>query len=499
MYDQFAGASLSTDQQRLGLMPLAENYRSLSPMPLAVMDRVFCHIFDPQVHKLDPAQHPFEVSYQPFQAGLRKVNTAVGEVRYVVPREQTEEASEVDGTAGEPEEQAPAGDTLGRLQVRAVVDQLIELHGRPKLTARPGEPAILEWRDMAVLLPSRSTVLSELEKEFRRRRVPFIVTKGIGFWQRQEIRDVVNLATCLADTGDELALFAVLRSPLGQLSDAEILFLSQLGQGSMLRGLQYVLLVGDDLAGSAVREPADRDYARRRWQSLPSAVQAALNRVWQGFPDRSKERLRQTAARLGNRPLGSWRQRVDRMAHADLLQRCLEENGAYAIYAADADGESMLANLDRLFDLIRAEERQFAPGLARLARWLRQHMDDSLKEEQAGLAPGTDAVQIMTVHAAKGLEFPVVAVMKMERKVDRHSYARLLVKNAGDHLLPDDASFLAEPKPGTVAVKVRHPRRPRETLHALPPQGAAPAGPERSSWQRAAVCFTSPRPVRRNG
>src|SRR5262249_6326206 len=178
--------------------------------------------------------------------------------------------------------------------------------------------------------------------------------------------------------------------------------------------------------------------------------------------EQTRERLRRTAARLGNRPPGSWRRRVDRMAHADLLQRCLEESGAYAIYAADAEGELMLANLARLFERIRAEEARSAPGLTRLARRLRDRMNDSLKEEQATLSPQDDAVQIMTVHAAKGLEFPVVAVMKLERAVDRRPRARLLLKNAGERLLPRDTALFAEPTTGTVTVKVRHPRRRRE-------------------------------------
>src|SRR5262249_35879918 len=136
-------------------------------------------------------------------------------------------------------------------------------------------------------------------------------------------------------------------------------------------------------------------------------------------------------------------------------------SGAYAIYAADAEGELMLANLERLFDLVRAEEARSASGLARLARWLSDQMNDSLREEQAGLAPGGDAVQIMTVHAAKGLEFPVVAVMKMERKVDQLARSRLLVSHASQRLLPCDGG-LDQPAPGTVAVKIRHPSRPRE-------------------------------------
>lgn len=459
VYDQ-SGGPTSTPEQRLGLMPLAENYRSLSPLPLALMDRVFRYVFDPSAHRLDLAHNTFEVSYQPLASGLKKDHPrATGEVRYIIPLEQEGAESEDESAPGEQEESAPAVDGLGRLQVRAVVDQLIALRGQPKKTGNPGET--LAWRDMAVLLPSRSTVLTELEKEFRRRQVPYIVTKGIGFWQRQEIRDVINLAACLADTGDELALFAVLRSPLGQLSDTEILFLSQLGLGSLMRGLNYLVLVGADLTQAANADPADQAYVGERWQNLPDSVRAGLNAVWQDFPEAAKQRLRKSAARLGNWPPGSWRRRVDRMAHADLLQRCLEESGAYAIYAAAAEAELMLANLERLFDLIRAEEGRSAPGLAGLARWLRERMNDSLREEQAGLALGGDAIQIMTVHAAKGLEFPVVAVMKMERTVDQRSRARLLVKNAGERLLRCDAA-LGEPRTGTVAVRIRHPRRPRE-------------------------------------
>jgi ATP-dependent helicase/nuclease subunit A len=437
-------------------MPLAENYRSLSPMPLALIDDVFRHVFDPLAHALDLEHNAFEVRYQPLEPGPQMSDPSkVGEVRYVVPLEQEEERSEEEEITADQGESAPVGDGLGRLQVRAVVEQLIGLHGQPRYTAGAGERRTLAWSDMAVLLPSRSTVLIELEKEFRRREVPFIVTKGIGFWQRQEIRDVINLVSCLADTGDELALFAVLRSPPGQMSDTEILFLSQLGLGSLMRGLQAIVAMGAD------RAPDRRAPEYKQESSQTYSFPAALEIVWREFPEQRKERLRKTAARLDGQ--GSWRRRVDRMAHGDLLQRCLEESGAYAIYAADAEGDTILANLERVFDCIRAEEQRAAPGLARLARWLRAQMDDSLKEEQATLAPGSDAIQIMTVHAAKGLEFPVVAIMKMDRMVGRCSFARLLVKNAGERLLKRDAAFLQEPRPGTVVVKVRHPRRPRET------------------------------------
>ncbi len=457
-YDNHTGEFTSDDTQRLGSMPLAENYRTLSPVPLKLLDRVFRHVFDPQAHGLDPEHNNFEVRYQPLEAGLPPRPGAAGTVCYVIPQDAAGGNGEEE-TEGEPAEEAAAGEALGHRQVVAVVDQLAALHGQPMYTGEPG--ARLSWKDMAVLLPSRTVVLTELEKEFRRRHIPFVVTRGIGFWQRQEVRDVVNLATCLADPGDELALFAVLRGPLGLLTDTEILFLSQLGVSSLARGLRIVTQAGAVLFAAeddATLESQCSPHAEREgYTASKPEARPVLEGVWQAFPDEAKDRLRSAARRLA-----VWRQRVDRLAHADLLQRALEESGAYAVYGAEAEGEVILANLARLFDIIRAEEARTAPGLARLTRKLRRQMDEAFQEEQATLAPGQDAVQVMTVHAAKGLEFPVVAVLKLERRADRGAYPRLMVVGPTDLLLKEDTPELPEPRPGTVAVAVRHPRRPRE-------------------------------------
>ncbi|MBY0525748.1 MAG: UvrD-helicase domain-containing protein [Gemmataceae bacterium] len=422
-FDAHAGTASSDPERRLGLMPLAENYRSLQPMPLLLMNRVFQHVFDADTHGLDRANNRFEVQYQDLLPGLQ--SDACGEVYYLVPR-----ADDVDDLTDEFDSEAEAArdNELGRLPVRAVVDQLIELHGKPKLTGDAG--AVLAWHDMAILLPSRTIVLTRLERELTERNVPFIVTRGIGFWQRQEVRDVVSLATWLADPGDELALFAVLRGPLGGLTDTEILFLSQCGHGSLKRSIR---------PGAATQD------------------NPALVETWNAFLPEARVRIQHAIARLCD-----WQQRTERMTPSSLLQRALDESAAHAVYAADSDGERALANLDRLWWTIRQQEDRGALGLASLARWLRRQVDDSPREEQATLAPGQDAVQIMTVHAAKGLEFPVVALMKMERKATWPSARRLMVKTAWDDLLPADAVALPPPAPCTVTVVIRHPLRPRQ-------------------------------------
>src|SRR5262249_3862137 len=150
-------------------------------------------------------------------------------------------------------------------------------------------------------------------------------TSGIGFWQRQEIRDLVSLASFLADSGDELALFALLRGPMGQLSDQEILFLSQLGRGSIHRGLRLLRQTdkpfepSESVAGAdsskpqqAIEEPGTIARSLTAQPSRPAekayvnSIQTALKEFWDKTNTEDRDRLRHAAKRLNN-----WRERVD--------------------------------------------------------------------------------------------------------------------------------------------------------------------------------------------
>jgi ATP-dependent helicase/nuclease subunit A len=450
LFDDFSADRLTDEPRCLGVIRLRENYRSLKKIPLELMDRVFKHVFDPKVHDLDLQNNKFEVEYQELVAGVK--SDAIGEVRYVIALDPEPEISEE-----EPADEEQEDNELGNPQVEAVVDQLVSLYGQPKYTAEKGEKETLTWKDMAVLLPSRSVVLTGLEKEFTRRGVPYVVTRGIGFWQRQEVRDIVSLASFLADSGDELSLFSLLRGPAGQLTDKQILFLSRLGLGRIHRGLRLIQSAGNSLAESSHSDEETRESWQAHWQKLGDPTRSVLNNYWEEISEKDRERFRSTATKVAG-----WRLRIDRMAHADMLQRCLEESGAYAIYAAEPEGKIILVNLERLFSRVRTEEGRSAPGLARLARWMRDQVDDSYKEEQATLTAGEDAVQIMTIHAAKGLEFPVVAIMKMERQSFGGPRKSLYVKSEWDNLLAEDAGQIGTVPPGTLAVSIRHPRRPRE-------------------------------------
>jgi ATP-dependent helicase/nuclease subunit A len=433
-YDTEPDARPSTNEEREGFVALAENYRSLSPHPLALMDSVFQYTFDPVQHRLNPEVETFEISYQRLTAGLS--NEVCGEVSYVFADSSPEETEE-SGDSGSDAD--PSTDELIEGQVEAVADEFTKLLGAPRLL---GETSTnLRWRDMAMLLPSRSNTLAALERVLRRRQIPFVVYGGIGFWQRQEVRDLVHLASWLADPGDTLSLFVVLRSPLAFLTDSEILFLSTLGRRNLWHGLRAVSQATDSLPKPGGTSSGTQDSEQAR-------VFDALEQTWQGFTPERRSAIQEIATRLER-----WRGRADRLGHADLLQRALEESAAYALYAVLPEGEQILANLRQFFDRVRTLDADAALGLGRLARRLREQIDEFEKEGQANLAGDDDAVQIMTVHAAKGLEFPVVAVLKME----------VGLRPRGPELLVEDQEHGPDPV-GTVYVNVRHPRHPLRTF-----------------------------------
>ena len=112
--------------------------------------------------------------------------------------------------------------------------------------------------------------------------------------------------------------------------------------------------------------------------------------------------------------LASWQQYAGRSGLVALIRRILADSGVYAVYAALPVGEQILANIEKLVGMARNREEGGPYSLADFTADLRMAMDEDEREGEAPLdALSEDAVNIMTVHAAKGLEFPIVVVPDM--------------------------------------------------------------------------------------
>ncbi|MBT8508538.1 hypothetical protein AZH53_08985 [Methanomicrobiaceae archaeon CYW5] len=251
-------------------------------------------------------------------------------------------------------------------QTKPVYRKRKELDGYDPATGDGDErvPAPPRWQDCAVLIESR-TNLEYLEDAFGRYGIPFHVHRGTGFYRRQEVRDFGSLLTFLARPDDDLALYGVLRSPWFGFSDAA-LYRAAGGNG---RGL----------------------FGRLRRSGEGKAVFAAalLNR-WLAYARRE--------------PLNR------------LISRITDESGIRAVYAALDGGDQMAANLGKIAAMIRERGQAAIYTLDDCARDFADAIASGRDEEEAPVEGSVrDAVTVMTVHASKGLQFPIVVLPWMAR------------------------------------------------------------------------------------
>jgi len=250
--------------------------------------------------------------------------------------------------------------------------------------------------DMAVLIRSRA-ILGSLENEFAKRGIPYKVMGGVGFFSRDEIMAMTALLKFVDDRDDRLSLEIFLRSDLFGMSALSV----------------HEILASDD-------------------------CEAAL------------ERLRPDAHSL----VDFLRRRAGLITCGELVGMAVDESGARAAFSPGHPSAS--ANLDKLRKLAHDYDRRVAGGPGDFLRWL----DDYERLSDAGAAdpdstsegPGRGEISIMTVHGAKGLEFPVVFLPGASRKAGWSAGGLLVGGSEFDRIELKTSSFLSEP-PGYASLK----------------------------------------------
>jgi ATP-dependent helicase/nuclease subunit A len=247
------------------------------------------------------------------------------------------------------------GDEIARLLSGAMV------RDRATGVAREARPA-----DVAVLFRSRDSH-REFESALDRRGIPTYVYKGLGFFEADEIQDAVALLRYLADPLSNLRAGALLRSRIVRLSDGAIALLG--------RDLALTI-VGPDPPGVTAFNDEDRLVL---------------------------DRIRSAAPR--------WLAWVDRLRPSELLDAVMRES-AYAYELRGPRFRQARENLKKLRAMIRRAENRGYQTLGRIANHLERL---AVGDESNATIDAVDAVSLMTVHAAKGLEFPIVFVVNIGR------------------------------------------------------------------------------------
>jgi ATP-dependent helicase/nuclease subunit A len=246
------------------------------------------------------------------------------------------------------------------IRLRQMVETQTPVYDRRLDRVRP-----VQYDDMAILFQSMSQVLL-YEEVFKALELPFVTVAGRGYYSRPEVWDLLNLLKALYNPADNLALASVLRSPLFGLSDEALLALR--------------LLKND--------------------QGERLALWEALNQPEQVPPDES------ALAAFARDCLYGLAALAGRVTIADLLRAALDQTGFLATLTGLPDGARRRGNVEKL--LRKAE----SSGKVTLGAFEQYLSDLSAREVREGEAPldAGGALTLMTVHASKGLEFPVVAL-----------------------------------------------------------------------------------------
>ena len=260
------------------------------------------------------------------------------------------------------------------VSAQALATRLCELHQNEGFA----------WGDMALLFRS-STAFEAYETALEKADIPFVTVAGRGFYDRLEIRDLLNILAAINDPTDDLALVGLLRSPAFAIPDAEI----------------YKL-----------RFPNNAMQPMKIFESMKRTVEEGK----QANTYTGKERNTQHESSLHPslfiiHPyiiLTELHSLSGRAPAATVLKRLLDLTHYRAILSTAPNGARSVRNVKKL---LADAHRSRLVNLTDFLVYIQTLRDVSFREGEAPAdASSSGAVQLMTVHKAKGLEFPLTVI-----------------------------------------------------------------------------------------
>lgn len=243
-----------------------------------------------------------------------------------------------------------------------------------------------EYRDMAILLRSRTNLL-DLEESLRKNGIPYCVIGGIGFFEKQEIVDMMNILKYVYDPDDKAAMLGVLRSPyVGVPDDLLLVIFDKLGEEGKLKEV----LIEKSLPESDPWK-SDKMKGRRAKPDVEGLIRAL---------DLLKE-MRKLAPYYNV---------------YDFVRLIIERFHVKEFLLSLDNGAAMYRNIEKFINITRDFDSKDLYSPRDFIDYIRNLQEVSDKESEAVLdTEDSNAVKIMTIHSAKGLEFEAVFIPEIER------------------------------------------------------------------------------------
>lgn len=369
-YDQFSNASHPGT-----LINLSTNFRSRGPL-LEVINSLFERVMTrdaaeieyDQSHRLvagatfPPTQDDLAFTGAPVELHLLPESTSSSD-RF----EDTEDDSNESLDRTEREALFVAGRVR---QMIASKKQVADKQPDGSLVSRP-----VRYRDIVILLRSMKAKAHEFTQALRAAGIPAFTDASSGFFDSTEIRDILSLLRVLDNQQQDIPLAAVLRSPIANLSNPD-----------------------DALARIRLfdrRNPFHQnvvDYARRQEDALAVELKRILTQ------------------------LQRWRRLAHQRPMAEVVWQIYDESGYLAFNAGLLNGAQRVANLIEFHERASQFGTFQRQGLGRFMEFIQTLSEQTDLGQPSVDSAAEDVVRVMSIHSAKGLEFPVVFIPDLGKK-----------------------------------------------------------------------------------
>lgn len=221
------------------------------------------------------------------------------------------------------------------------------------------------YKDIGILVRKKNVII-ELANEFIRQGIPFIINNGQGFYETQEIRDIISYLNFIINPNDDISFAALLRSYFFGLSHNYLYRIAKESKGNSFY---------DKFCNFVKNNPDDK----------------TVESVYRVLTDLIPNYLSSTIS--------------------EMIINMIESSNWHYLVSQSTAKKQIKANVEKLLNMARAYESRGFKDKFDFANELKI-LSESSDEQEADFANDVDAVNIMTMHSAKGLEFPIAILYK---------------------------------------------------------------------------------------
>ena len=418
--------------QTVGGLPMPDNFRTLPPL-VDALNAIFDAIFH---HNRDPAAGPSPVQSGPLlKAGRpgaadsdshtligapvtlhvitkvpRNADAVQAGANAQTPSTNTEDEPspvEADPSEASPEDPLAELDTM-QMEACLIAAKIKEIIGASRTIPGKGEPGRrVEFSDIVILMRSVWSTAPILVRTLQDCGIPAFAELRTGFFDSQEVMETLELLNVLDNPAQDIPIASVLLGSFGGFTHDDLLKIRTAFPDR--HAVPFYQAVVQFSQCSATVNAAPQANARPADSDLADRLNALLQR------------------------LENWRNQIHSLGVATGMARIFQDVNLFSRVLAKPYGHRRVANLKLLHQKAVQFGGRHARGLARFNAFVQNVRDD--RDTDFGDAPLGDinAVRVMSVHASKGLEFPVVFVAGLGRKFKlQNSTCKLLASpNAG--------------------------------------------------------------------